>query len=736
MIRLRFILAVAIFLRLFCTPLSAQQLEQQGWDIQPLTEDGWVEYDYQTGIATGTNGVRVVYGNAVLTADKVQYNLQTGETIADGNVRIQQAEQLWVGEHFNFNFNTWQMQAKQFRTGKAPVFVQGEGLHGDITNKVYITTNAFITTDDVSKPIIRVRAKYLKIIPNVRLVAKHGVLYFGPVPVMYFPYYSRALTAGPNNFSFVPGYRTSYGPFLLSSYHWFLNPELDALLRLDYRERRGPGVGPDLNFHLGRWGDGTIKYYYTHDDDPNASLTNSLPENRQRVYFSYLAEPLRDLSIRSQVRYQGDLGIIHDFFETEYRQNPQPSTFVEANKYWKNFSLDLYVQPRVNDFLNTIERLPDLRLTGYRQQLWNTPFYYESVSSAGYYRNLSAETNSFASTNNYEAARADTYHQIVLPETLFGWLNVTPRVGGRFTYYSEATGPGARTDEVNRGIFNTGAEVNFKASRLWPDYRSSLLEADGLRHIIQPSINYVFVPTPNARGTNEIPQFDYVLPSLRLLPIDFPDFNDIDSIDSGNVFRLGLNNKFQTKRNGEVANLVNWDLYTDWRLQPRHNQSTFADLYSDLSFKPRSWLTFESLNRYDIADNNWRMTFDTVTLQPNDVLALSLGYFYLRDDPSTGPTSLGPGNNLINSSIYFRLNENWGFRTLHRFDARDGHMQEQSYTVYRDLRSWTAALSFRVRENTAGGSDDFSVAFTFSFKAFPRYSLGSDIAKPYLLLGN
>ena len=43
---------------------------------------------------------------------------------------------------------------------------------------------------------------------------------------------------------------------------------------------------------------------------------------------------------------------------------------------------------------------------------------------------------------NYSAARADTYHQLLLPWTFFNWLNVTPRVGGRFTYYSAETGPG------------------------------------------------------------------------------------------------------------------------------------------------------------------------------------------------------------------------------------------------------------------------------------------------------
>jgi hypothetical protein len=95
---------------------------------------------------------------------------------------------------------------------------------------------------------------------------------------------------------------------------------------------------------------------------------------------------------------------------------------------------------------------------------------------------------------------------------------------------------------------------------------------------------------------------------------------------------------------------------------------------------------------------------------------------------------LGAGNNLVTSTLFYRLNENWGFRADHRFDARDGRMQEQSYTVYRDLRSWTAALTFRLRDNPAG-PEDFGVAFTFSLKAFPRFGLGADVARPATLLG-
>src|SRR5205085_4456079 len=163
----------------------------------------------------------------------------------------------------------------------------------------------------------------------------------------------------------------------------------------------------------------------------------------------------------------------------------------------------------------------------------------------------------------------------------------TPRVGARFTHYGESDGKDTVLDEANRSVFNTGAELSFKASQTWPGVRNRLFDVSGIRHIIEPSFNYVFVPTPS-KAPRELPQFDTEIPSIRLLPIDFPDYNAIDSIDSQNVIRLGVHNKVQTKREGEIQNLVNWALYTDWRLAPRPDQTRFSDLYSDLDLLPRS----------------------------------------------------------------------------------------------------------------------------------------------------
>ena len=85
-------------------------------------------------------------------------------------------------------------------------------------------------------------------------MARHATLYVGGVPVFYFPYYSRKLGPRANNFSFVPGYRSSFGPFLLSSYNFFLNDQLDGSVHVDYRERRGFGVGAGLELSPGPLG--------------------------------------------------------------------------------------------------------------------------------------------------------------------------------------------------------------------------------------------------------------------------------------------------------------------------------------------------------------------------------------------------------------------------------------------------------------------------------------------------
>ncbi len=115
-----------------------------------------------------SNNVVVTSSNAVLTADAAFVNTRTGDIYADGSVRLQRGDQTWVGSRLHYNYLTKQMDGAQFRTGQAPFFAAGEGLHaiGEGTNAVYTATNGLITTDDYFQPLQKIRAREIRIVPG------------------------------------------------------------------------------------------------------------------------------------------------------------------------------------------------------------------------------------------------------------------------------------------------------------------------------------------------------------------------------------------------------------------------------------------------------------------------------------------------------------------------------------------------------------------------------------------
>lgn len=724
------------WLTLLCACVWLRAAEPATTLVVEPQSPGELDFNPQTGMATAINGVLVRYDGAVLTAQKATVNQTTGEVLAEGNVRIENEGQVWKGERFIYNFRTRQLSTGEFRTGQPPYFISGLGVAHATSNGVYTATNAVFTTDDYAVPNYTIHARQITVTPGKSIEAKGATLWLGKVPVFYLPYTRRSLEYHPNFWTLTPGYRSLFGPYLLTAYHYRFSSELEAAMHFDYRQKRGLAGGPDVTWNSPTVGEGKLRYYITRDDQPEPGLFGEpIPENRQRVWFSHQVTLRTNLTAKAVVRWQNDPYVVRDFIESEYRENIQPSSFLEANQDWSNWNLNLYAQAQVNKFQETVERLPDVKLTGLRQEIGESPFFYESDTSVGYYRRVwpNIPTNSLYPFRPpaYEAARGDTYHQILVPLNLFGWLNIAPRVGGRFTSYTEANGPGATTLEENRGVFNTGMEVSFKASRVWRNAQNSLLEVNGLRHIIEPSINYAFVPRPNV-APQKLPQFDSELPSYWLLPITYPDYNAIDSIDSQNVMRFGLRNRLQTKREDGIDNLLNWALFTDWRLKPRTNQTTFAHIYSDVEIRPRSWFSIASQLRYDPSQRRLQEATHVLTLYPDSAWSISVGHRY-RDKYEFGQDDFG--NNLILSSVGFRFSENWAVRATHQFEARDGRMEEQSYTLYRDLRSWTAGVMVRLRDNRVG-SDDFTIAVTFSLKIFPRYGLGRDTDRPSLLLGS
>ena len=105
---------------------------------------------------------------------------------------------------------------------------------------------------------------------------------------------------------------------------------------------------------------------------------------------------------------------------------------------------------------------------------------------------------------------------------------------------------------------------------------------------------------------------------------------------------------------------------------------------------------------------------------PRRDLWFTLGHQYVSDHPTFADSSL------VFSRVYARLTDNWGVSMNHVFEADDGTMEFQSYSVSRDLSSWVASLGTMIRDNR-NGLQDFGILLSLTLKDFPRLSLPLDI---------
>jgi hypothetical protein len=69
-----------------------------------------------------------------------------------------------------------------------------------------------------------------------------------------------------------------------------------------------------------------------------------------------------------------------------------------------------------------------------RHALFGGPIFYEGETG---FANLRLQFPEDSGIKNYGTERFDTFHQLVFPNTYFGWLSFMPRVGYRGTYYGK-----------------------------------------------------------------------------------------------------------------------------------------------------------------------------------------------------------------------------------------------------------------------------------------------------------
>ncbi|MCE0522787.1 MAG: hypothetical protein LV480_07740 [Methylacidiphilales bacterium] len=739
------------------------------------------ENTYIGDIATANNNVVVHYRNDVIFADHIVYDRSTRIMIATGNARIFSGTRVYRGDSITYNLDTKAIVSSNFTGADYPRFIKGKQVTTPEFNDYHLT-DALFTTSNRQNPSFHFEASTIEYRPNDEIVLKNVVAYVGNVPVLYLPIYVQSLTDSRPTYQFQVGNSGQFGYFMDNTYNWVANTQLRGSTEFDIREKRGYAGGVDVQYFPSTTSEIQLKTYYAQDNlysqtdptIPNAPAHGNITDhnvydgvpfdNRYRVAYQHYLQFSPDFSSAADLNFWSDPWITRDYFQSEYQQENQPANFVSLNQYNPNFTITLLASPQVNPFFQTVERLPEFTVEIKQQKIFDSPVEYTSQSSVVNFQLKYADTRYFrnpleypytsfpnnmpaitaynyyhpnqtpgydaAQQNNYGAYRYDTYHEFSYPQQYFNFLSLTPRIGGRFTYYTNTNqditnfnGNGnAPYDQIKtpatRFAGNVGLEGDFKISRTWLNVSNPNLGIDGIRHVIEPFFDAEYAPSPTV-SPNNIRGFDDRLYSTQLQPLDWTEYNSIDSIDRQAVVRFGVWNKIQTKRDG-----INYDLLTiktyadadfDHNFSAATPNSTFSNLFNNISFNPTPQLQFQNLSSIATDSNSYNEIQNNMIWNPDPAVRLTLGEVYINH------SSIFPDGNQANLDLFYRINEHWQFEGQEQFEATTGRLQLQQYTIYRDLDAWQLAMTYS--DSQLNNVNNQAVFFTLTLKAFPKYEL-------------
>lgn len=697
------------------------------------------ETSYENGLATAHENVAIHVGDTDIYADYAQYNSHTHEILAEGHVRIYRDVHLYITNHGIYNTETKKIRATNLRTESPPYFVSGEEVN-EISDNGYLVKNGTFTTHDAPVPDFHLRARTIRVYEKDRVIFQNVTFYVGRTPVFWWPYIYQSLD---DAFSFTvsPAYLTSWGPSLLTQVIFPIRDNIKGRLRLDYRGRRGAAVGFESDIDYGTddssWA--KLKTYYIQDQNPLVNRTalprGSIPTGRYRLGFEDLTNFTSDIYGIVDITKLSDPFVMQDFYQSEFRINPVPDNVIALTKKDPFYTLTALGRFQANDFFEQTERLPEIVLDIKRHALFGGPIFYEGETGFADLRREFADGSGF---QNYGTFRLDTFHQLLYPNTYFGWLSVVPRIGFRGTYYDETRDLGKTIFTPNpnplvpdfllpdptlaqpifdagntfRTIFNAGAEASFKLSRRWDDVQSSALGLDGLLHVIQPFTNFSYV-VHNGVNPASILQFDRFEPSTQLRPIDFPQFTSIDSIDEWTIWRVGVRNRLQTRRDDVTVTWLEVDTFLDVNFDNPYDRSNYSNFFNNIRFTPLPWLTLNINSQVPAFDQGFTEVNTNLIVQPIANLQVSIGHRYLNENP------FFPNSSLVVVGGYYRLDDNWGVGVQEQYEENSGTLEQQRYAIYRDLTNWVASIGAVIRDNA--GVKEYGVLFTFTLKAFPKF---------------
>ena len=638
------------------------------------------QYDLD-GWATLSGHAAVRYRGYELRADRIRYNPDTGDAEAEGNVVLVGRDDgsLWKGDRLATNLKERGGRADNVDLYTRPFRVlaaDGAFFAPARTNQVYQIENATLTTCTNEPGHFHwcVTTRRARVRPGDDVTAWGVVPRLFGMPFFYYPYYWRDL-ARHYGFRFQPGYKHSWGPYLLGTYKLPVVRDkqtkafIDSYTFADWRGDRGFAVGQKFAWEFGEdESHGYVTGWYMPKDDDPPPVIDPDQEERYRVRFNHFWNATDRDQVLMQALYVSDVRVMKDFFRREYREMTEPDNYATFTHYGDAFSAGLAARMRLNDLYGQVERLPEAWFELNALDLADTGVYLENQSAAAFLRCVFPEGSK---DEDYDAFRADTHFLLSYPRKYLGFLSVVPRAGYRATYYDKTRISESHTELVTtvgtndfdqvysstvektvtteregdaklRSVFEVGVEVSSRAYGYW-DARNGVR----WRHVVEPYADFNCVPEPN------------------VLPEELYHFDSIDRIDEETTLRLGVRQRWQSREpRNEPRERFYADGWLDFNLEAEEDEESFTGAGWDLRWYPETWMCLQAKGGYDNAESTVDNAEFVLTTWL-DIFRCDVEYRYRHERSS-----------LLTGYLTWYPNERWGFDIFGRYEFETSQVEE------------------------------------------------------------
>ena len=605
-----------------------------------------------------------------LQADRVDYNTDTTDYDAHGNVRYQEATQLMAATHMRGNTTDSTGIADDVRYQMLDSHGNGVATQGqmfDADHSRYY--QATYSTCDVGHHIWEIRAKSIdtdKV--NEVGIAHSATVRYHNVPFMYLPYFSFPLSnERKTGFLFPTVSDTSRAGFMLSTpYYLNLAPNYDATVDPRLYVNRGPMLGGEFRYLNTVRSTGILDFQYLSNDrdddrvvdnDPNA--LNSLGRQRYLVKFTNATQLWPGWSLNTSLNRASDSSYLHDFGNDLYTSSIgilTSSTYLNGNGKWgkttwnTSFGVDNYqnVDPSLPDSVVPYKRWPRATLN------INTPI------NRWLEFGMNNEAVAFRKDDVVEGNRLDLYPYLAADFEGPAWF-VRPKLAYRYTAYELSDG----YDRYGYGgLLQSNQATPFtdkSPSRSLPVAsidsglifeRDTSLFGDNYTQTLEPRLYYLYVPY---RNQNNLPLFDTSLMSFDYWQLFSPNqFSGADRQMNANNLTAALSTRLLDDSGVERVSLSFGQIhyFVDQRVQLPNGQNTVAP---DTSFPHSDYVVQLSSQLSDRWRLNSSYQWNPNTGQ-NDLGALEIqhrlgtdgvlnfSYRYRRQPGLLAPSTICPNN--------------------------------------------------------------------------------------------